>query len=101
MQSAVIESVTFRINDGVGDDAFLAAARGAGDYLAAQAGFVRRRLSRDADGVWLDHVEWATMAAAQAAAAAIMGDSRARDFIAAIDPGTVAMSHGVLEIAQD
>jgi hypothetical protein len=92
----VAEIVTFRLLTATSEGAFLNAARATGPLLAAAPGFVSRRLSRGPDGTWTDHVEWTSLAHAEAAADAIMKDPAAGPFLAAIDPATIVMRHEAL-----
>lgn len=92
----VAEIVTFRLASTTSGAAFLDAARATGPLVASQPGFLARRLSRGTDGMWTDHVAWANLAAAEAAARDIMTDPRAAPFLAAIDPATLAMRHEAL-----
>ena len=92
----VAEIVTFRLDTATPEAAFLAAARATGPLLAAAPGFVSPRLSRGADGTWTDHVEWSSLAEAEAAARAILSDPAAGPFLAAIDPSTIVMRHEAL-----
>jgi len=95
----VIESVTFRVRDGVSPEHFLEAARQATAFIVAQPGFVRRRLSCEDDGTWIEHVEWVSMADAKAAAAEIGRDERARAFVDAIDGPSVTIRHAQLKVS--
>ena len=89
----VAEIVTFRLAPGTTDPAFLAAASATGPLLAAEAGFLSRRLSRGADGTWTDHVTWTSLPEAAAAAGRIMDAPEAQPFLAAIDPASITMRH--------
>jgi antibiotic biosynthesis monooxygenase (ABM) superfamily enzyme len=99
MDAIVIETVMFRIIDGVREDDFLSAAEQSNEFVAACPGFVRRRLSREENGAWIDHVEWASMADAKAAAARIGADERARAFVRAIDGASVTLMHSELKLS--
>ena len=99
MAEHVIETVTFRILDGVSQAEFLAAAQQATSFMAARPGFLRRRLSCEDNGTWIEHVEWASMADAKAAAAAIGADEHARAFVRAIDGPSVKISHSDLKVS--
>lgn len=99
MAQHIIEAVTFKLKQGVTPERFVETAERANVFITAQPGFIRRRLSRTEDGTWNEHVEWETMAAARAAAAAIGKSPDTRSFLDAIDGPTVAMSHSALEIA--
>ena len=89
----VAEIVTFRLAAGVGDATFLEAARATGPLLAAEPGFLSRRLSKGDDGAWTDHVAWTSLAEAQAAAARVMKAPAAAPFLMAIDPASIVMRH--------
>jgi hypothetical protein len=89
----VAEVVTFRLAAGAGEASFLDAARATGPLLAAEPGFVSRRLSKGADGTWTDHVVWTSLAEAEAAAARIMEAPAATPFLMSIDPGSIVMRH--------
>jgi len=91
--SHVIENVRFRLNAGITPEAFLEANTAVEAWLASQSGFVSRSLSQGEDGEWLDHVEWATMAAAKAADAAMMQEPRLAPFGMAIAPDSITMRH--------
>ena len=99
MSSHVIETVTFRVTDGVSEEAFLRAADEATAFMRACPGFLRRRLSRQEDGVWVEHIEWASVADANAAAAAIGQDERAQAFVRAIDGPSVRLARSELMIS--
>jgi hypothetical protein len=101
MTDPVTEIVTFRLAPGITDTAFLDAARGTGALVAAAPGFVSRRLSRGEDGTWTDHVEWASMDQAVAAARTVMADPAALPFLRAIDPESIAMRHEALLMRMD
>jgi hypothetical protein len=94
----VAEIVTFRLAPGVTEAAFLAAARATGPLLAAEPGFLSRRLSQGTDGAWTDHVAWTGLAAAEAAAARIMEAAQAQPFLMAIDPASIVMRHERLQM---
>jgi choline dehydrogenase-like flavoprotein len=91
--SPVMEIVTFRLNPGVTDAAFLAAARGTAPMVAAQPGFLRRSLLRDDAGEWTDTVAWQSLAEAHAAAETLMADPGFAAFGAAIDMTSLRMRH--------
>lgn len=101
MSKHIIETVTFRLNDGVKHDDFVTAARAMNRWVAAQPGFMHRRLSCTEDGTWIEHVQWQDMRAARAAAATIGTTAGNAPFLAAIDGGSVRLSHSELEVAID
>jgi hypothetical protein len=89
----VAEIVTFRLVPGVTDDAFLDAARATEAAVAAQPGFLRRTLSRDETGLWTDHVEWASLEQALAAAEAVTQLPEFGPFAGAIDLSGLTIRH--------
>ena len=92
----IIETVTFRANTDSTPKAITTASDGLMPFLARQKGFISRRLSLGADGIWLDHVHWADMDSAQAASQAIMSAPEAGAFMSLIDMQTVTMRHDTL-----
>ena len=99
MTKHVMETVTFRLEDGADRQDFGAAARAMTDWLAEQPGFVARRLSVAEDGTWVDQVEWASMDDAKAAAAGIGKEPGNAPFLKAIDGPSAQMRHSELVVA--
>jgi hypothetical protein len=99
MDEHVIETVIYKLQDGVSEEHFLQAAREATNFMTSTPGFIRRRLSCGEDGTWYEHVEWASMANAKAAAEAIDKDERARAFMSVIDGPSVRINHSELKIS--
>jgi len=56
MSKNVIETVTFRLNDDVSRDEFVAAAKDMNAWVEARPGFLYRRLSCTEDGTWIEHI---------------------------------------------
>ena len=96
----IIETVTFRALSGHDPQEVAVASDALTPFLARQKGFVSRRLSMGDDGVWLDHVQWTDMEAAQAASKALMSAPEAGAFMALIDMDSVTMRHDTLMSAQ-
>lgn len=99
MSKHVIETVTFKLNEGVTREEFAEAAQTMNSFVTAQHGFIARRLSCSEDGEWIEHIEWADMGAAEAAASKIGKVESNRPFLAAINGSTVTMRHTELEVA--
>lgn len=99
MSNHVIETVTFRLTDGVSEERFLEAAQKATAFMSARPGFLRRRLSCEENGTWIEHVEWASMEDAKTAATEIGRDEHARAFVRAIDGPSVKITHSELKIS--
>jgi len=97
----VAEIVTFRLVAGSTAEAFVDAARATEPLLQAQPGFLRRRLTRGADGIWTDFVEWRDLPAAHAAAEAVMQAPAFAPFMALIDGPSVTLRHDAVALAMD
>ncbi|MCU0907077.1 MAG: hypothetical protein MUF73_06430 [Rhodobacteraceae bacterium] len=89
----VAEIVTFTLTPGSDPDRFAHAAAALDPWLAAAPGFLGRSLSCGPDGIWTDHVLWADLSAATAAAEVLPARPEAAAFLAAIDPASVAIRH--------
>ena len=88
----IIEHHTFRLRDGVADEAFLAADRRVQTESAPFCpGFIRRTTARSADGGWLIETLWATADDAQAPARA--DHDAVRELSACIDAATSTVHH--------
>lgn len=99
MSSTVIETVTFRIKDGITQEQLVEAAKGLNNFLDNQPGFVMRHLSCAEDGLWIEHIEWKTMEEAKAAAEAIWTVEANKPFLSAIDGDTIKMHHSHVMVA--
>ena len=95
----VIETVTFRLADGTDPRRFTDDAESASAWIAKRSGFVSRCPSSSDDGLWIEHIEWATMDDARAAAAAIGTAEEMKPFIAGIDGPSVTMHHTRVTVA--
>lgn len=99
MNKHVIETVTFKLNDGVSRQDFALAANDMNAFVTSCPGFIARRLSCGHDGEWIEHIEWETMEAAKQAAAAFSSVESNRGAMSAIDSSTVKLTHTELEIS--
>lgn len=99
MTKHVMETVTFKLKEGVTREDFVAAAEKMVGFVTAQPGFVSRRLSCTEDGEWIEQIEWSDLAAAKSAAAAIGSVEGNRPFLSAIDGPTVQMRHSEIEVS--
>ncbi|HYE00043.1 MAG TPA: hypothetical protein VEH84_11720 [Alphaproteobacteria bacterium] len=97
--TATLEIVTFALNPGTDEAAFLRAAEAAGAALKAMPGFVARRLGRGEDGAWVDVAEWTDMASAKRAAETFHTLPAAQPFCAMIDMATARMAHHAVAAA--
>ena len=98
MSKNVIETVTFKLNQGVSRGDFVAAAKISSAWVEAQPGFMHRRLSCTEDGTWIEHIQWTDMGAAKAAAAEIGKAPGNASFLSAINGPTVQVPHSELEV---
>lgn len=98
MTKHTIETVTFKLKDGVTREAFAMSAQAITDFARKQEGFVSRRLSCSDDGLWIEHIEWETLEAAQAAATQIGKQPTLESCMKAIDGPSVVLHHTTLEI---
>ena len=57
MTKHVIETVTFKLEQGVSKEDFLETVPCSTDFATAQPGFIARRLSCAEDGIWVEHIE--------------------------------------------
>jgi hypothetical protein len=89
----VAEIVTFRLRPGTDAAAFVELARATNKDVAAQPGFLRRSLSCDPSGLWTEHIEWADLERAQAAARTVMALPSFKPFGAAIDGEGLVLRH--------
>ena len=101
MSKHVIETVTFKLNEGVSREDFVAAAKRMSPWVVARRGFMSRRLSCTEDGTWIEHIQWKDMDAARAAAAEISKEPGNADFLFAINGPTVQLTHSELEVVID
>jgi hypothetical protein len=93
MTDKILEIVTFRIAEGVSEEAVLSAANAIMPWLKTQHGFIDRSLSVDDNGEWLDRVTWRDYATAMAAGEKVMSEESAAPFMAMILPETMVMRH--------
>ena len=98
MSKNVIETVTFKLNDGVSREDFIVAAKEMSPWVESRLGFLHRRLSCTEDGTWVEQIEWADMDAAKAAAAAAPSAPENAGFMSAINGPTVQLMHSELEV---
>jgi hypothetical protein len=90
----IVETLTFRLADGVGDEAFLTADRRVQtEFAYRQPGLLRRTVARSAgDGggrEWIVIDLWASAADADACDARWATDPVAADFMACVDAASV------------
>ncbi len=95
----VIETVIFKLNSGVSEADFLAAAQPTFDYLKTVPGYLKRELSVTSEGQWLDIVHWSDMESALKAADELMTHPVGQAFGALIDFSTTTMFHAAPKLS--
>ena len=99
MEHHTIETVTFELEDGISKEQFLDVVAVSTEFVQSQPGFLARRLSRAEDGTWIEHIEWETLEAARAAAAAISEAESVKPFLKCISGPSAKLVHSQLEIS--
>ena len=99
MAKHVIETVTFKLEDGVSKEAFLGTVKFATEFVMSRPGFLSRRLSCAADGTWIEHIEWETIEDAQGAATAIWQTASVEPFLKCISGPSAKLTHSELEVS--
>ncbi len=61
--------------------------------VRAAPGFISRKLSKDADGIWTDYILWQSMGDAMNAAKTVVNEPAFAPFGSAIDLETLVMRH--------
>lgn len=90
---SVLETVTFKLQDGVSDADFAAVtATLERDFMQNLSGYRSRTTARTAEGEWLVIVEWASSEDADAGAAAFPGSEQGQAYLGKLDPATLAFS---------
>lgn len=92
-QKPILEVVLFRTKAGVSDEQVLQGSAQIQPWLEKAAGYLNRQLSKNADGQWVDLVQWRTLAEAHQAAEQLMAEPSAAAFMAMIDPESITMLH--------
>lgn len=93
----VLETVNFKLANGVAIEAFLAANVAMTEWVSRQPGFRYRSLSQFDDGSWIDVVYWASKAEADAADANFKATMMSSDFCMMIDPNSVELRHSAIQ----
>lgn len=88
-----LEIVLFRLKPGVQEAAFLEANRAVQTDLQKASGYIRRELSRNEDGQWLDMVYWNSLAEAKQAAEAFPTWPSTQRIAGMIDETSINMLH--------
>lgn len=99
MTKHIMETVTFKLAEGVSKEAFLETVPASTDYMNRHPGFISRRLSCGEDGLWIEQIEWATMEDAKTAAANLGKDESLVPFLRCVDGPSAALRHTELEVS--
>ena len=99
MTKRTIESVVFRLEEGISKEHFLETVAGSTEFVRSQPGFVSRRLSCSDDGTWIEHIEWETLDHARSAAAAIWQAEVVQPFLKCISGPSITLRHAELQVA--
>lgn len=99
MTKHVIETVTFKLEQGVSKEDFLETVPRSTDFVKEQPGFIARRLSYAEDGTWIEHIEWECMADAKRAAILIGQTDSVKPFLKCIDGPSAKLIHSELEMS--
>jgi len=92
-----LETVTFKLANGIADEALLAANVAMTEWISCQAGFRYRSLSQFDDGSWIDVVYWASKAEADAADVKFKAEMLSSDFAMMLDVSTVKIRHSTIQ----
>jgi hypothetical protein len=93
MTGSIAEIVTFKLAKGVNEAALLKASQSAEAFMRTRKGFISRRLTRSAEGIYTDYVVWGNEADAKAAMEASMTDARVGPFVQSIDETSIKVDH--------
>lgn len=96
---AVAEVVTMRLKPTVSDTDFLEAARATDTYLAETGAVLSRSLSKDADGLWTDHIVWVSMARSRAVESDAMQRPEFGAFFQLMDESTVQLRRAPIHVS--
>lgn len=92
----IVELVQFKLQPGVSDADFIAAADQAQTgFLQHFAGFIKRELWKQDDETWVDLVYWATSEAAQESMKQFLTHPGTQRFMSMILPDSATASHYV------
>ena len=97
----VAEFVTFRLNAGVSDQSFLAAAAQTRVFLNDSGGMIRRSLTKDDSEMWTDHILWKSMGIAKSTAEIAMQHPDFAPMMSMIDVGSVELRHAPVLMQMD
>ena len=88
-----VEVVLYRSRPDVTDQQIVEASDTLQSDLEGFPGYIRRRLMKTGDGLWVDTVDWRSLEQAEAAAAAILERPSAARFMELVEESSVQMLH--------
>ncbi len=90
--SDVVEVVTLKLKDGVGYAQFMPIDKAVEtQHVSKQPGFISRESAAGQNGEWLVIIHWQSAKDADASMASFASAPAAKDFMANIDPASLAM----------
>ena len=91
--SKVFEVVSYELNSDATVEQAVEANKKSLAFAAEQPGFIKRSVTANDNGQWMDIVEWDKVASVEAASAKFMDDERNHALLAVIDQKTLKMQH--------
>lgn len=95
------EFVTFRLNADVSDQSFLEAATQTRAFLKDSGGMIRRSLTKGDNGIWTDHILWASMEIAKSTGEIAMQHPDFAPMMSMIDVGSVELRYAPVLLQMD
>ncbi|MFT4765580.1 MAG: hypothetical protein ACI9OH_002692 [Oleispira sp.] len=89
----ILELVTFKLANGISDEAFLVENEHLNHWVKSQPGFEYRALAQANDGSWTDTVFWQSMEAASAAQQRFGEEPSLQGMMKVIDMESVKVEH--------
>ncbi|MCU0464119.1 MAG: hypothetical protein MUF38_06080 [Anaerolineae bacterium] len=99
MQPTVIETVVFILNPGTDEATFLEAAKPTFDLIKRFPGYIRRDLTTDGEGRWVDIVYWADLDSALSASDQLMQSPVGQVFGRFINVEQMTMHHTTIKLS--
>ena len=93
MEATAMEVVTFSLKEGVSNKEASHKLQALNELVRHFEGFIRRNISFDKDGNWIDVVYWTSKELAVKAADEVAKNQKAAEIFAIIDETSVTMNH--------
>ena len=93
MKPKVIEVVLFKSKPEISAEELTKAAASVESFAQTQAGYLKRELGVNEDGLWMDIVYWTDLESAHEAAQAAMESPICQPFFGMIDEAQMTMHH--------